>query len=89
MTSMAERSRQDVAVMRAHALQPVGRRDEGEMPPCYRVRRPVEPTPKRPSRLVYLPPVRTRAGFWLPLGCVAAPRSGESPRTDPYDDFAA
>jgi hypothetical protein len=70
-------------------LEPMGGLDQSRMPTCYRIRRVVEPTPKQPSRLLYLPPVWTRASFWLPLGRVVAPRMGETPKNDPHDDFAA
>jgi hypothetical protein len=75
--------------MKARTLEPMGERDQGKMPTCYRVRRAPEPTPKQGSRLLFMPPVWTRASFWLPLGRVAAPPTGETPKPDPHDDFAA
>lgn len=79
----------DGAIARMCTLEPMSGRDQNRMPTCYRIRRVAEPTPKQPSRLLFLPPVWTRASFWLPLGRVAVPRPGESSRTDPHDDFAA
>jgi hypothetical protein len=67
----------------------MGERDQGKTPTCYRIRRAAGPTPKQPSRLLFLPPVWTRASFWLPLGRVAVPQTGETPKPDPHDDFAA
>jgi hypothetical protein len=74
---------------KVRALEPMGKRDRDKSPTCYRIRRVAEPTPKQPSRLLFLPPVWTRASFWLPLGRVAAPPTGETPEPDPHDDFAA
>jgi hypothetical protein len=74
----------------ARTLEPVAGRVRTGQPACYRVRRVVEPAPKQPSRLLFLPPVWTRASFWLPLGRFAAvPQRSETPSTDPQDDYAA
>ena len=71
-------------------LEPVGEFDHRGMPTSYRVRRVAEPAPKQPSRLLYLPPVWTRASFWLPVGTfLTPPQSAETRRPDPRDDFAA
>jgi hypothetical protein len=71
-------------------LEPIARDSRLGQPSCYRVRRVEEPSPKQPSRLLFLPPVWTRASFWLPLRAFApVPRSAEPTDTGPRDDFAA
>lgn len=71
-------------------LEPLAGRERTGQPLSYRIRRVAEPAPKQPSRLLFLPPVWTRASFWLPLRDVAMPpRPSASSDPGPRDDFAA
>ena len=87
---MSERNDEKAKPVGARRLEPMAGRTRGGQPTCYHLRPVVEPAPKQPSRLLYLPPIWTRASFWLPLGRFAAPpQPGETPSTDPHDDCAA
>jgi hypothetical protein len=71
-------------------LEPVGGCDHTGTPTSFRVHRAAEPAPKRPTRLLHLPPIWTRASFWLPVANFVAPAPPTEPRRiDPHDDFAA
>jgi hypothetical protein len=72
---------------RVHTLEPIAGSGKGETPTVSRIHRVVESTENPAPRLLFLPPVWTRASFWLPLG--VAPHRGEARVTDPHDDFAA
>lgn len=77
-------------VVNEHTLEPMGGRIRIGQPMCFRNRRIAEPNPKPKPRLIFLPPVSTRASFWLPLGRFAVvPQPVEPSGTDPHDDFAA
>jgi hypothetical protein len=87
---MGEGNRGNGGTPGVRTLEPIARDNHFGQPSCYRVRRTVEPAPKQPARLLFLPPVWARASFWLPLRAFeAAPRPAKPSGTDPRDDFAA
>ena len=54
---MSERNDEKATPLGARQLEPMAGRTRGGQPTCYRLCPVVEPAPKQPSRLLFLPPI--------------------------------